>query len=65
MVDVGVALAWIAISAASARGLSAFARATARGGSEEEPAPAGANGAFARTGTYPIDLPLHLLREGP
>lgn len=36
MVDLGLALTWIAISAASAKGLSAFARAAATTQVEEE-----------------------------
>jgi hypothetical protein len=63
MVDLGVALTWIAISAASARGLSAFARATARGGDEQEPVPAGVDGAVAHARPYPMDFPPHLLRK--
>jgi hypothetical protein len=36
MIDLGIAITWLAISAASMKGLSAFARAAATNGSEAE-----------------------------
>lgn len=39
MVDLGVALTWIALSAASVKGLTAFARASAASDTEEELVP--------------------------
>jgi hypothetical protein len=52
MVDIGVALTWIAISAASAKGLSAFARATATTDADTESAYAAGNDALAHDGSY-------------
>jgi hypothetical protein len=38
MIDIGLALTWAAISAASAKGLSVLARTAANGDAEPEPA---------------------------
>ena len=38
MIDIGLALTWAAISAASAKGLSVLARTAADGDTESEPA---------------------------
>jgi hypothetical protein len=40
MIDIGLALTWAAISAASAKGLSVLARTAADGDTEPEPATA-------------------------
>jgi hypothetical protein len=65
MVDLGLALTWIAISAASAKGLSAFARATATSDTEEELAPLIAGGPSMHAGWHPIITHSHLLRDRP
>ncbi len=38
MIDIGLALTWAAISAASAKGLSVLARTAAKGDTEPDPA---------------------------
>jgi hypothetical protein len=63
MVDVGVALTWIAISAVSAKGLSAFARAAATNDTEAEPASLTDDGALAHDGLHPVDARPRLLRD--
>jgi hypothetical protein len=59
MVDIGVALTWIAISAASAKGLSAFARATAMSETENELASLTVGDSLASTGSGPHAIDLH------
>ncbi|MGA9876065.1 MAG: hypothetical protein WBQ21_09670 [Solirubrobacteraceae bacterium] len=59
MVDLGVAIAWIAISAASAKGLSAFARAARTNDTETELA------AFAGDCVLVDDGPLHAIGVSP
>ena len=54
MIDLGVAFAWIAISVASTKGLSAFARSAAANDTDEELASPAVNGAFAHTGLLAI-----------
>lgn len=64
MVDVGVALTWIAISAVSAKGLSAFARAAAAtNDTEAELASLTDDGALAHDGLHPVDARPRLLRD--
>jgi hypothetical protein len=58
--DLGVAFTWIAISAASLKGLSAFARAMAMGDTEEL-ASFIPDGAWAHTDLHPIDAPPRVL----
>jgi hypothetical protein len=65
MVDVGVALTWIAISAVSAKGLSVFARAAATNDTEAELASLTGESAWTHDGPYPIDVPPRLLRDRP
>jgi hypothetical protein len=65
MVDVGVALTWIAMSAASAKGLSVFARAAATSDTEAELASFTGDSALAHDGLCPIDAPPDLLRDRP
>jgi hypothetical protein len=50
MVDFGVAVAWIAISAASAKGLTAFGRAAAASCIEDELARQGGEGTLVHDG---------------
>ena len=59
MVDIGVALTWIAISAASAKGLSAFARATAMSETEDELASLAVGDSLAGTSSGPHAIDLH------
>jgi hypothetical protein len=65
MVDVGVALTWIAISAVSAKGLSVFTRATATNDTEAELASLTGESGWAHDGLYPIDVPPRLLSDRP
>ncbi len=58
MVDLGVALTWIVISAASAKGLAAFARAAATNGVEA--ASSAGEGTLADDGLYAFDALPHL-----
>jgi hypothetical protein len=51
--NLDIALAWIAISAASAKGLAVFARATVTDAAEEELGPAPSYGGRAHAGAYP------------
>jgi hypothetical protein len=62
MVDISVAITWIAISAASVKGLSAFARATAASNAEVDLGDALASFEGA---PYPLDVPPRLLRDSP
>lgn len=55
MVDLGVALTWIAISAAGAKGLSVFARAAATNDREAELASLTFDDDSAYDDPYPID----------
>lgn len=64
MADIGVALTWIAISAASVKGLSAFARATATSNTEEEIASLGIEDFPAHRDLRPVN-PSYLLHESP
>jgi hypothetical protein len=57
MTDLGVALTWIAISAASVKGLSIFARASLTSESDEESASLVLDGALARSRTRKQDGP--------
>jgi hypothetical protein len=66
MIDLGVALTWIAMSAASAKGLSVFARVAATSGAEAElvslaadPTPA------AHESLFPINARSRLLHDCP
>jgi hypothetical protein len=60
MADLSVALTWLAISAASAKGLSVFARAAATKDSDDESTTTLAcDDRSAHEGSYPIDA--HLL----
>ncbi len=62
MVEFGVAIAWIAISAASAKGLMAFGRAAAAGCAEEELSWQSAEGTFAHDGLLArVDAPARRL----
>lgn len=63
MVDIGVALTWIAFSAVSVKGLSAFARAAATTGGEAELALPGEDDACGREVAWPLDAPFRLLHE--
>jgi hypothetical protein len=64
MVDLGVAIAWIAISAASAKGLSAFVRAAAMSDVEAEPVALTGDGVARHDGlSRAIDISPRLLRE--
>ncbi len=64
MVDLGVAITWIAISAASAKGLSAFARAAVMNDVETEPAALTGDGVSTHDGLLrAIDISPRLLRE--
>jgi hypothetical protein len=68
MVDLGVALTWIVISAASARGLSAFARAAANNEIQEELAAGMREDGPARDDPYDpylLDTPSRLLGVCP
>jgi hypothetical protein len=56
MVDVGVALTWIAISAASAKGLSAY-RTAAVCDAEQEPASLTVEYAVGYTALHPVHPP--------
>jgi hypothetical protein len=60
MADVGVALTWIALSAASVKGLSAFARAATTRNTEEEIASLGVEGSSALRDLRPINPPADL-----
>jgi hypothetical protein len=57
MVELGVALAWIAISAAGLQWLTACARVAASGCAEEELASYAGHGVLAHEDLYPIDPP--------
>jgi hypothetical protein len=64
MIDFGVAVAWIAISAASAKGLAAFGRATAASCVEDDLAWPGGESILAYDGFWPhLDGPAHRLGE--
>jgi hypothetical protein len=64
MVDLGVAITWIAISAASAKGLSVFARAATTNDTETEPAAFGGDRVLADDGPlHAIGVSPRLLRE--
>lgn len=64
MVDFGVAVAWIAISAASAKGLMVFGRARTSSGAEDELSWQFAEGAPAHDGFMThLDAPAHWLGE--
>jgi hypothetical protein len=63
MVDLGVALTWIAISAASAKGLSVLVRAAATSAADAELAALTGEGMPAHDAQYHLDIPLHLLRD--
>jgi hypothetical protein len=65
MVDLGVALTWIAISAASAKGLSALARAAATSDADAELAALTGEGMLAHDAQYQLDIPPRLLRARP
>ncbi len=56
MVALGVALAWVAMSAVSFRWLAAFERASASAGGEADPALLADDGAFAYEALYPLEL---------
>jgi hypothetical protein len=57
MVDLGIAFAWIAISAAGAKGLSAFGHVAAGNHAEAERGSRTGDGVLAHEDIYPIDLP--------
>jgi hypothetical protein len=64
MVDFGVAVAWIAISAASAKGLTVFGRAAAAGCLEDELAWPGGEGTLVHDGLLAhLDAPASRLGE--
>jgi hypothetical protein len=66
MVELGVAITWIAISAISVRGLSALARAAATSHADAEPASPAGDWAMSHAGLrYSIDVSSRLLRESP
>jgi hypothetical protein len=54
IVDLDIALAWIAISAASAKGLTVFARAAVTSETEEESTPTSFDGGRAYSTRHPI-----------
>lgn len=54
MIDLGVALTWIAITAASAKGLAVFARAAAATDLDAEPTALAAEGGSSYDG-YPAE----------
>ena len=62
MIDIGVAVTWIAISALSAKGLAALARAASAPESETEPL---SLDAALTHDWYPIETLLHPLGERP
>ncbi|MFZ1155491.1 MAG: hypothetical protein WAN93_11360 [Solirubrobacteraceae bacterium] len=63
MIDLGVALTWIAISAASAKGLSVFAHAAATSGAEAELASLRGESAPAHDSPFPINARSRLLHD--
>jgi hypothetical protein len=64
MVDLGVVITWIAISAASVKGLSAFARAAAMNGAEAETATLLGDRALVQDGSlHALEISSRLLRE--
>jgi cytochrome oxidase assembly protein ShyY1 len=65
MVDLGLALTWIAISAASAKGLTVFARAVATGDTEAELASLTVDGELAHQSPYLIEGLLRPSRKSP
>jgi hypothetical protein len=54
MADLGVALTWLAISAASVKGLSAFARAAITDNAEAESALLAGEGSLGHEALYPL-----------
>ncbi len=65
MVDLGVALTWIAISAASAKGLSVLARAAVTGDANAETAALAGEVTFTHEEVHRIGDAARLLRERP
>jgi hypothetical protein len=64
MVDLGVAITWIAISAASVKGLSAFARAAAMNDTEAEASTPVGDRASTHDGVLrALDVSPRLLRD--
>ncbi len=58
MADLGVVLAWVAISAVSLKWLAAFERMFASGRGEDDPALLAGDGALAHEQLHPLELSL-------
>ncbi len=56
MVDLGVALTWVAMSAVSFKYLAAFKRGSASGGGEADATLLADDGTFAYEALYPLEL---------